>query len=82
MGDAYPNPTGGTTTIGYNLPESGNAKLVLRDVLGNEVQVQNAEGQQGYNTWTIDVSTLADGVYFYEIQFGDQIITKKLVVSH
>ncbi|HTF04749.1 MAG TPA: T9SS type A sorting domain-containing protein, partial [Bacteroidia bacterium] len=80
--DAYPNPSGTTTTINYNLPESGKVNLVLRDVLGNEVQTQQGEQPQGLNTWTIDVSTLADGVYFYELQFGDQIVTKRLVVSH
>lgn len=80
--DAYPNPSGTTTNVGYNLPESGTVNLVLRDVLGNEIQTQQVDQQQGYNTWTIDVSNLADGIYFYELQFEGQIITKRLVVSH
>lgn len=80
--DAYPNPSGTTTTIGYNLPENGQANLVLRDVLGNEIQSQQVDGQQGENQWIIDVSGLADGVYFYELQFGDQVVTKRLVVNH
>jgi Secretion system C-terminal sorting domain/CARDB len=79
--DAYPNPTGTTATIGYTLPESGNVNLVLLDVLGNEVQSQQVDQPQGYNTWTIDVSNLADGVYFYELQFGDQRVVKRLVVN-
>lgn len=82
LGDAYPNPSGTTTTVGYNLPENGEVNLVLRDVLGNEIQTQTGSQQQGYNTWTIDVSNLADGVYFYTLQFGEQVITKRLVVSH
>lgn len=82
LGDAYPNPTGTTTTIGYNLPENGEVTLVIRDVLGNEVQTSQSNQSQGYNSWTVDVSGLANGVYFYEIQFGDQILTKRLVVSH
>jgi len=80
--EAYPNPTGSTTTIEYNLPESGKVNLVLRDVLGNEVQTQQGQQQQGQNFWTIDVSNLANGVYFYELQFDGVIITKKLVVNH
>jgi hypothetical protein len=81
LDDAYPNPTGTTTTIGYTLPESGNVNLVLRDVLGNEVQSQQVDQPQGYNIWTIDVSNMADGVYFYELQFGDQRVVKRLVVN-
>jgi hypothetical protein len=80
--DAYPNPSGTTTTIGYTLPENGEVTLVLRDVLGNEIMTSESNQSQGYNAWTIDVSGLADGVYFYEVQFGDQILTKRLVVSH
>lgn len=82
LDDAYPNPSGTTTTIGYTLPENGEVNLVLRDVLGNVVQMQTGNQSQGYNAWTLDVSNLADGVYFYEIQFGDQLITKRLIVSH
>lgn len=82
LGDAYPNPSGGTTTVNYNLPESGEVNLVLRDVLGNEIQTQTGAQQQGLNTWTIDVSNLANGVYFYTLQFGDVAITKRLVVNH
>lgn len=82
LDDAYPNPSGTTTTVGYSLPENGKVNLVLRDVLGNVVQSSTSEQQQGYNTLTIDVSNLANGVYFYELQFGDQIVTKRLVVSH
>ncbi len=80
--DAYPNPSGTTTTIGYYLPESGKVNLVLRDVLGNEVMVEQSEQEQGLNSWSIDVSNLADGVYFYELQFDGMIVTKRLVVNH
>lgn len=80
--DAYPNPSGTTTTIGYNLPENGEVTLVLRDVLGNEIMTSQSNLSQGYNQWTIDVNGLADGIYFYEVQFGDQVLTKRLVVSH
>lgn len=80
--DAYPNPAGTTTTIGYNLPENGEVTLVLRDVLGNEVLTSQSNQSQGYNSWTVDVSGLADGVYFYEVQFGGRVMTKRLVVNH
>ncbi len=79
---AFPNPTGTTTTIGYTLPESGKVKLVLRDVLGSEVLSEQTDQPQGENAWTINVTNLAAGVYFYELQFDGMIVTKKLVVSH
>lgn len=79
---SYPNPAGTVTTLEYNLPESGEVKLVLRDMLGRELNSFEGNQPMGLNTWTIDVSTLPEGVYFYELNFGTQKIVQKLVVSH
>ena len=69
LADAYPNPSGTTATISYNLPTNGEVTCVLRDVLGNEVMISESNQSQGNNQWVIDVSGLADGVYFYEVRF-------------
>src|SRR5690606_13772263 len=34
----YPNPFNPSTLIRFNLPEAANVKLVVSDILGNEVQ--------------------------------------------
>jgi hypothetical protein len=79
---AYPNPAGTTSQLTYNLPDNGRVTLVLRDMLGREVATFQGEQPKGQNTWTVDVSTLPEGVYFYELNFGAQRVVQKVVVSH
>ncbi|HEU4718604.1 MAG TPA: T9SS type A sorting domain-containing protein, partial [Bacteroidia bacterium] len=80
--DAYPNPSGTTTNINYNLPDNGHVHISLVNMLGQEVDSYDGTGHAGTNTWTVDVSSLPEGVYFYELTFGTQKIVQKLVVSH
>lgn len=79
---AFPNPAGTTSMLTYNLPENGTVTIVLRDMLGQEIRTMTADQPAGTNAWTVDVTTLADGVYFYELIFGNQRVVEKVVISH
>jgi hypothetical protein len=78
----YPNPAGTSSMLQYNLPENGRVSIVLHDMLGREIQTFEGEQSMGLNSWTVDVSSLPDGVYFYELTFGGTRIVEKVVVSH
>ncbi|HTL82492.1 MAG TPA: T9SS type A sorting domain-containing protein [Bacteroidia bacterium] len=80
--DNYPNPAGTTSHVVYNLPDNGKVQIALYDVVGQRIQAMEAEQFKGENTWTVDVSNLTDGVYFYELTFGTQKIVQKVVISH
>jgi len=77
----YPNPFNPTTTISYNLPSGGNVTLGIFDVLGKQV-AQLVDGLQsaGYHSVKFDGSALRSGVYFYRIQSGTFVDTKKLIL--
>ncbi len=79
---AYPNPAGTSSMLQYNLPSNGNVIITLHDMLGRTINSLEEVQQMGLNVWTVDVSTLPEGVYFYELTFGDHKIVKKMVVSH
>ncbi|HET6993178.1 MAG TPA: T9SS type A sorting domain-containing protein, partial [Bacteroidia bacterium] len=79
---AYPNPAGTSSVLEYNLPENGKVLIALHDMLGRTIQSFEGEQPMGRNAWTVDVSNLPEGVYFYELTFGSQRIVQKLVVSH
>jgi hypothetical protein len=79
---AYPNPAGTSSMLQYNLPENGRVHIALQDMIGREIQTFEGEQQMGMNVWTVDVSTLPEGVYFYELSFGGEKVVQKLVVSH
>jgi hypothetical protein len=77
----YPNPFNPVTKIDYSIPQSGLVTLKVYDILGKEVKTLiNKNQETGYYTVGLDASSLASGIYFYTLQSGNAIITKKLMV--
>ena len=77
----FPNPFNPTTTIGYVLKEKSNAKLILLNAIGEEIAVLvNEEQDKGYHKVDFNASTLASGVYFYELKAGSFIQTRKMIL--
>jgi hypothetical protein len=77
----YPNPFNPTTTIEYHVPVSGFVKLSIFDMLGREIAVLvNGNVQAGKHRVTFDASSFTAGVYFYRMQAGAFVETKKLVL--
>ena len=64
----YPNPFNPSTTISYQLGESGRVRLQVFDILGREVTTLT-DGMQGAgpHVTTFDASRLASGVYIYRL---------------
>jgi hypothetical protein len=77
----YPNPFNAQTTIRFVLPESQDVVLTIYDLLGRKVQTLLDEYRQaGNHTVTFDASYLSSGVYFYRLQAGDVVETKRMVL--
>jgi hypothetical protein len=77
----YPNPFNPSTSISYSLAKLGNVNLTVYDLLGNEVaQLVNEVQSAGKHTVQFDGSNLASGVYFYRLNTGSELITKKMML--
>jgi photosystem II stability/assembly factor-like uncharacterized protein len=79
----YPNPFNPTTTIGYRVSGVGyrEVRLSVFDLLGREVAVLVDEKKQpGDYKVTFGGSGLASGVYFYRMQAGSFVQTRKLLL--
>ncbi|MCP5061990.1 MAG: T9SS type A sorting domain-containing protein [Ignavibacteriae bacterium] len=77
----YPNPFNPTTTISYSIPELSNITLKVFDVLGKEIITLVSEQKlKGNYKIEFNASQLPSGTYFYRLQSGNFLETKKLIL--
>jgi hypothetical protein len=77
----YPNPFNPSTSIKYSVPESGNIRLSVFNIVGEEVAVLvNGFSQAGSFEVTFDASNLSTGVYLYKLQSANSVQTKKMML--
>ena len=77
----FPNPFNPTTEIRYALKSGGQTRLAVYNLLGEKVADLVDEKQSpGSYTVSFDGSMLSSGVYFYRIESGSYVQTRKMVV--
>ncbi|MDZ7265378.1 MAG: S8 family serine peptidase, partial [candidate division KSB1 bacterium] len=77
----YPNPFNPSTTIAFELPKREQVTLKVFDLLGREViTLINEEKEAGYYQMLFTGTGLASGVYFYRLQAGGFLQTKKMLL--
>ena len=77
----YPNPFNPSTSISYSISEIEFVTLKVYDVLGNEITtLVDEEKPIGIYDVIFDATRLPSGVYFYRLQAGDFVETKKMVL--
>jgi hypothetical protein len=77
----YPNPFNPSTSIRYVLPEPGEVRLVVYDVLGREVATLVGEHRQaGMHTAQFDASHLGSGVYYAVLSAGGYRYVRSMVL--
>ncbi len=81
LSNNYPNPFNPSTTITYSVPEIEFVTLKIYDVLGNEIAILvNEEKSVGsYEVEFYGVGVVS-GIYFYRLQAGSFVETKKMVL--
>ncbi|MBU1096950.1 MAG: T9SS type A sorting domain-containing protein [Bacteroidetes bacterium] len=77
----YPNPFNPSTTIEYKIPDDAFVSLIVYDILGREVKtLVNQQQKPGSYKVLMDGSSLASGTYFYRINYGGKIISRKMLL--
>jgi len=77
----YPNPFNPTTTISYQIPNSGHVTIKVFDVLGREVTTLVDEFKpSGRYSVQFDASRLSSGIYFYSIKSSNYNAVKKMLL--
>jgi hypothetical protein len=87
LGQNYPNPFNPSTAIQYTLSEASDVRLVVYNVLGQQVRVlMNRTQGAGVHTveWNGDDELgrqVATGVYIYHLVAGKNMALKKMIFS-
>ena len=77
----YPNPFNPTTTIKYSVTEMSKVSLILFNLLGQEIiTLVNDEKPSGNYSVYFNAVNLSSGVYFYRLQAGAFVDTKKMIL--
>jgi hypothetical protein len=77
----YPNPFNPSTTIRYQLPVASEVKLEVYDVLGKKIATLVNERQSAGSYQVVwNASGLSSGTYFYRLQAGTFVETKKMIM--
>jgi hypothetical protein len=64
----YPNPFNPATSIEFSLPQQGRVRLVIFNVMGEEISVLvNENLPAGIHRYSWDATGFASGVYFYRL---------------
>jgi len=75
-----PNPFSANTTIGFVLPEAGEARLTVFDVTGKVLKMFTNTYPKGRSEIVLSAEELnAQGVMFYELESNGQKSTRKMI---
>jgi hypothetical protein len=76
----YPNPFNPSTTISFNLPESGTITLKIYNIMGEEIK-SLVEGytEAGIHTFNFNAEGYPSGMYLYSLSTNGFAETKKML---
>lgn len=80
--NVYPNPLEGNSVIDFTLTNSEQVNLTVVDLVGKEIMtLMDETATNGQHQVAIPANELASGIYFVNLQVGEQVVTQKIVVQ-
>ncbi len=77
----FPNPFNPVTTIQFTVPEKDYVTIKVFDIMGREVTtLVNEHKASGEYKVEFNASDLPSGIYYYRMQAGDFISSRKLIL--
>lgn len=77
----YPNPFNPSTKIKFDLVKNGNVKLEVFDITGKVINtLVNGKLDAGKYEFTMIAESMPSGVYFYKIEAGNFIQTRRMIL--
>ena len=77
----YPNPFNPSTTISFNIANSGKYKLTVYNMLGQKVKTLfDGEFSSGFQKVTLNANKFPSGIYFYSLSGNNIQVTRKMIL--
>jgi len=77
----YPNPFNPTTKIKFDLPKSSFVKINVFDITGRMIsELANTNLQAGSYETEFNGGNISSGIYYYRIEAGNFVETKKMIL--
>jgi flagellar hook assembly protein FlgD len=77
----YPNPFNPSTTIRFSVPVTGNVKVTVYDMLGQEIEtLTNKEHPAGEHEIQWAPKNISSGMYIFRLEAGSFVQSKKMTL--
>lgn len=88
LSEPYPNPSSGSVTFEYSIPDDfqgGGVTITVFDVLGAVVARTSPNARRGTNVWRWDARSsrgarLASGLYFVQLRAATDVATQRVLL--
>ena len=75
----FPNPFDNQTTISFFVPDNGNVKISVYDLVGNMVkELTNTNFEPGMHKLLFNAENFSQGTYFVRMQADNTMLTNKI----
>jgi hypothetical protein len=79
--EIFPNPARTNLTLKIGLEESNNVIVDIFDISGKTIATQSYDQLEGTHFLDLDISSFASGMYTVNVQAGEFITTRSLIVE-
>ena len=66
-----PNPARTSVNLNFYVPQGGNVKVEITDMIGQVMLTRSFDVEKGFNDRDLDISSLANGVFYLKIISSD-----------
>jgi hypothetical protein len=77
-----PNPANTFTKISYQIPETGDLRFEIINILGQTINsLEIPEQIKGKHEIEMDVSALESGIYYIRMTYNNQSLSNKMIIA-
>ena len=80
LGQNIPNPAQNSTRIDYSVPEEGQVIFTVYTIAGQALFVEKHDAHSGKNDIKFNTQNLANGVYYYSMEYKGERLVKKMTI--